>query len=73
MPPRKKREAAPGEVVHLTIEGLAIREGVSIDTVYAWNRDGDGPVPMRRGSFVRYRLADVEEWEKSLLDCRAPA
>lgn len=72
MPPRKKRDPRPGEVVHLTIEDLAVREGVSIDTVYAWNRDGGGPTPMGRGSFVRYRLADVEAWEESLL-ARQPA
>lgn len=72
MPPRKKREPLPGEVVRLTVEDLAVREGVTIDTVYAWNRDGDGPVPMSRGSFVRYRLEDVEEWERSLLR-RQPA
>lgn len=67
MPPRKKREPLPGEVVHLTVEDLAVREGVSIDTVYAWNRDGSGPVPMGRGRGVRYRLEDVEAWEASRL------
>jgi predicted DNA-binding transcriptional regulator AlpA len=72
MPPRKKREPAPGEVVHLTVEDLAVREGVSIDTVYAWNRDGTGPTPMGRGSFVRYRLTEVVAWEESLL-VRQPA
>jgi excisionase family DNA binding protein len=57
---------------HLTIAELAKREGVSVGTVYAWNRDGTGPTPMRRGSWVRYRIEDIEEWERSLL-ARQPA
>jgi excisionase family DNA binding protein len=68
MPPRTREAAA----VRLTVAELADRMKVSVETVYAWNRDGSGPVPMRRGSFVRYRLEDVEEWERSLLR-RQPA
>jgi excisionase family DNA binding protein len=54
-------------VRHLTTLELAKREGVSIETVYVWNRDHTGPRYMRIGKHVRYRLADVEAWEQSRL------
>ena len=54
-------------VRHLTTRQLAAREGVSLETVYVWNRDGTGPQRMRIGKHIRYRLADVEEWEQSRL------
>ena len=64
MPPRTREAPA---VRHLTIADLAERMGVKVATVYAWNRDGSGPVPMGRGRGVRYRLEDVEAWEASRL------
>jgi excisionase family DNA binding protein len=63
--------ASPG-VRHLTIAELAEREGVEVETVYAWNSRGTGPRPMGRGRGRRYRLADVEAWEESRLS-PAPA
>lgn len=66
----RKPPAAARDAEHLTIADLARRQRVSIGTVYAWNRDGTGPVAMRRGTWVRYRLEDVLAWEESLL---APA
>ncbi len=48
---------------HLTVEDLAEREGVAVQTIYGWNKSGAGPAYMRIGGFVRYRLADVEAWE----------
>jgi predicted DNA-binding transcriptional regulator AlpA len=36
-------------------------------TVYQWNSRRDGPPYMKIGRHVRYRLADVEAWEKSRL------
>jgi len=50
---------------HLTLEQLAEREGVSVQTVYGWNKTGEGPARMRIGRYVRYRLADVVAWEQS--------
>jgi predicted DNA-binding transcriptional regulator AlpA len=44
-------------------EDLAEREDVPLGTIYQWNSRGDGPPYMRIGRFVRYRLADVIEWE----------
>jgi excisionase family DNA binding protein len=50
---------------HLTVEDLANREGVPLQTIYRWNREGDGPPRMRIGRHVRYRLSDVVAWEES--------
>ena len=56
---------------HLTVKELAEREGVSVLTVYGWNRDRTGPRPMKIGGrLVRYRLEDVIRWEKSQLASR---
>jgi excisionase family DNA binding protein len=49
---------------HLTVTDLAEREGVPVDTVYWWNRSGNGPVYMKVGRHVRYRLSDVIAWEQ---------
>lgn len=58
---------------HLTPRQLAEREGVPLQTVYVWNMNGTGPRIMRIGRHVRYRLADVIEWEESQLDPRPAA
>lgn len=56
-------------VRHLTTGELAERlgGGLSPETVKRWRRTGDGPKFIRVGRHVRYRLADVEAWEKSLV------
>jgi excisionase family DNA binding protein len=50
---------------HLTVDELAERLGVPRRTVYAWNSVGGGPKFLRVGRHVRYKIADVEAWEKS--------
>jgi excisionase family DNA binding protein len=50
---------------HLTIEEFAEREGVPVRTVYWWNQTGKAPRRMKIGRNIRYRLADVEQWEKT--------
>ncbi len=52
---------------HLSPEDLAEREGVSVQTVYGWNKAGLAPPRMKVGRHVRYRLADVIAWENSRL------
>lgn len=59
---------------HLSIQDLAEREGVSLNTVYGWNYTGTGPHYLKIGRYVRYRLSDVEKWERSrLVTAREPA
>ena len=55
---------APAEH-HLTPRDVAERFGVSVGTVYQWNGRRSGPPYMRVGKYARYRLADVEAWEKA--------
>jgi predicted DNA-binding transcriptional regulator AlpA len=50
---------------HLTVEDLARREGVPVQTVYGWNKTRTGPPFMKIGRYARYRLADVIAWEKA--------
>lgn len=51
--------------VFLSPEDLAGRYGVSLETVYGWNKTKSGPRYMKIGRHVRYRLRDVEAWEES--------
>ena len=39
---------------HLTVEDLARREGVPVQTVYGWNKTGTGPRFMKIGRYARY-------------------
>jgi predicted DNA-binding transcriptional regulator AlpA len=56
---------------HLTVEELAEREGVALQTVYGWNKTRTGPPYMKIGGrLVRYKLTDVIAWEKSQLVSR---
>jgi excisionase family DNA binding protein len=57
---------ASGEI-HLTPEELAEREQVPVSTIYQWRSRGGGPPGFRVGRHVRFRLADVEAWERELL------
>lgn len=54
-------------VRHLTTEELALRLCRSPRTVEDWRLDRKGPPYIRVGGTVRYRLADIEAWEKSRL------
>lgn len=54
-------------VKHLTTEELAERLGIEPRTADDWRVDGRGPKFIRFGRTVRYRVADVEAWEKSCL------
>jgi len=54
---------------HLTTEELAERLKLSVRTIEDWRLDRKGPAYLEDP--VRYRLADVEAWERSRL--RQPA
>lgn len=49
---------------HLTTSELAKRLRVPIQTIYHWNHAGTGPKRMTFGRTVRYKLSDVEAWER---------
>ena len=53
---------------HLSMQDLADREGVSLAAVRLWRTKGYGPRGMKIGKYVRYRLADVQAWEESLVN-----
>jgi len=50
---------------HLSPEELAERYGLSVETIYGWNKTRTGPRFMKIGRHCRYRLADVIAWENS--------
>ena len=55
------------KVRHLTTAELAERLGVPEATVKKWRATGDGPAFVPVGKHVRYRIQDVEAWEKKRL------
>ncbi|MCA2968008.1 MAG: helix-turn-helix domain-containing protein [Acidobacteriaceae bacterium] len=57
----------------LTDREVAARLGVKVDTVRKWRLRGLGPLAIRVGGAVRYRLSDLEFWISSqpTLGCRA--
>lgn len=54
----------------LTVQQLADRYGIPIQTVYVWRMKHAGPRSMKLGSRVFYRLADILAWEETKLDPR---
>jgi len=51
---------------HFTARELADRLGVKTQTLAKWRVTGEGPPFMKLGGIrgvVRYKVADVEEWE----------
>lgn len=49
----------------LTREDVAERFGVPVESVRYWEAKGTGPPSAKFGRHIRYRLTDVEEWEKT--------
>lgn len=54
-----------GDEKHLSITDLAEREGVTVQTVYHWNKTKSGPRYFRAGRHCRYKMADVIAWENA--------
>lgn len=46
----------------LSVEELAEFLGVPVRTLYQWRYKGVGPVGVRVGRHLRYRVNDVEAW-----------
>jgi excisionase family DNA binding protein len=55
------------ETRYLTVPQLAKRLAVTTGTVYGWNKTRRGPKYHKFGNHVRYKLADVESWERAHL------
>lgn len=52
--------------IFLSVEDLALRDGVPPATVHAWLYRGDAPRSYKIGRHRRFKLVDVEKWEDSL-------
>ena len=53
------------ETLYLFVEQVAKRFGVSKDSIWRWTRNGGFPKPLKLGgSTTRWRLSDIEEWER---------
>jgi predicted site-specific integrase-resolvase len=52
-------------VRHLTQEQLAERWQVSEASLERWRSEGRGPVHLKVGGRVRYRLTDIEAFERA--------
>lgn len=58
----------PSNTLYLSAEQVAMRFGVSKDTIWRWKRDGDFPAAVKLGgTTTRWRLNDIEEWEGRLV------
>ena len=64
------RVVAPAERQLLSPEELASYLGVPLATVYRWRSRREGPLGMRVGRHVRYRLKDVDRWLDERLEQR---
>lgn len=52
--------------VYLADTGVSIRYSVSRSTIWRWLKEGKFPKPIRLGEgSTRWRLSDLEDWEKS--------
>ena len=54
-------------IQHFGQEQLAERWGISTSTLERWRWSGDGPVFLKLGGRVVYRLADIEVFEAEKL------
>ena len=52
----------------LSPEDLAEYLKIPVATIYRWRYRGGGPVGMRVGKHVRYRLSEVEAWLDTRVD-----
>lgn len=50
---------------YLSVDQLAERYGVAVQTVYQWNHRRSGPRFIKVGRLPRYKLSDCIAWENS--------
>lgn len=55
------------ETAPLTDRELAVRIGVQPGTLRQWRMKGYGPPYLKVGRAVRYRVSDVQAWERAVL------
>ncbi|QDY70114.1 helix-turn-helix transcriptional regulator [Qingshengfaniella alkalisoli] len=63
MEQEKNVTSQPGQL--LTVGALSKRWGVAMSTIYYWIQEGRGPSYMKIGNAIRYRIEDVEAYEKA--------
>jgi excisionase family DNA binding protein len=65
-----KTETNPLSVLDplVTITELAEYLGVPVKTIYEWRQAGRGPVCVRIGRHLKFRLSDVQAWVDSQRD-----
>jgi excisionase family DNA binding protein len=56
----------------VTITELAEYLGVPVKTIYEWRQTGRGPVCVRIGRHLKFRLSDVQAWVDSQRDVPSP-
>ncbi len=55
------------ENLFLSVDQVAVRFGVSKDSIWRWKRNGNFPSAVKLGgTTTRWRLSDIEEWEGRL-------
>ena len=52
----------------VTITELAEYLGVPVKTIYEWRQTGRGPVGIRIGRHLKFRLGDVQAWVEGQRD-----
>lgn len=52
----------------LSPQQLAELLSIPLATVYRWRSRGDGPMAMKLGRHVRYRMNDVVQWLDECID-----
>ncbi|WP_113717295.1 helix-turn-helix domain-containing protein [Arthrobacter dokdonensis] len=66
-PAVSKQEIGFGGELH-TVQQLAARYGIPVQTVYVWRMQHKGPRSMKLGKRVFYRMEDILAWEESNLE-----
>lgn len=56
----------PDLPVNLTPEEVAARLRIKVETLYHWKLRGEGPKYFKAGRRLRYRLADIEAYERAM-------